>query len=165
MISNTATRKYWTRHQYGEGERTRNCLCIHARAFSGLGVIFLQSPQQDAALSHVCEVLLQTNFLTAEYKRGHCLEPSKAGTSNQREARTALCVQPAGSLFPNYFSSFLPQLSPCTNGSKIFLTNGILVLFHAKAQQSYLKVGQKRGGIPRSDPRLLLPLGKGAVSQ
>lgn len=68
MIPNTATRKYWTRHQYGEGERTRNCLCIHARAFSGLGVIFLQSPQQDAAHSHVCEVLLQTNFLTAEYK-------------------------------------------------------------------------------------------------
>ena len=56
---------------------------------------------------------------------------------------------------------FVPiQLSPCINASKIFLTNIILVVFHPKTRQSHLKVGQVRGSMPRSDPRLLLPSGK-----
>lgn len=55
-------------------------------------------------------------------------------------------------------------LSPGINVSKIFLTNTILAVFHPKPQQSHLIAGQIRGLRP-SDPRLLLPPGKRAVSQ
>lgn len=74
-----------------------------------------------------------------------------------------LSVQPAGSLFPNYFSLLLSSSVLVPTVRNPFWKTQILVLFHAKAQQSYLEVGQKRESIPRSEPRLSLPPGKGAV--
>lgn len=77
MIPNTESRKYWTRHQHREGERTRNCLCIYARAFSGLGVIFF-SPITTEKMLHTaiyikffCRLIFNSRIQTC----GYCLEP------------------------------------------------------------------------------------------
>lgn len=59
---------------------------------------------------------------------------------------TFLCSSPAQPLHQRF--------------KKTFLTNILFVVFHPKTWQSHLKMGQIRGSMPRSAPRLLLPPGK-----